>query len=275
MTSTGDHSLTLGRIEGPVETANMLHGILLHEAWASAYGKELTPERKAQSHLRSARRMFDLLASSSIPVTEARSADSRLVGTCRHFSVLACATLKAQGIPSRARCGFGMYFESGKGVDHWVVEYWNGKRWVVADFQIEDVQASQLGLVFDLLDLPEGKFLTAGEAWRLCRDAKADPDTFGIFDEGGLWFIAMNLVRDVAALNNMEMLPWDDWGIMPKPNEDISTDRMKLFDRLAALTTGGVQTDEIRALYLQEAGLRVPQRVFNALRQQEEEISGS
>jgi hypothetical protein len=30
----------------------------------------------------------------------------------------------------------------------------------------------------------------------------------------GLWFSAGNLVRDIAALNNRETLPWDFWGAM-------------------------------------------------------------
>jgi hypothetical protein len=32
----------------------------------------------------------------------------------------------------------------------------------------------------------------------------------------------MNLVRDFAALNKMEMLPWGDRGPMPRPEEVIS-----------------------------------------------------
>ena len=34
---------------------------------------------------------------------------------------------------------------------------------------------------------------------------------YGIFDLRGLWFVAGNVMRDFAALNNMEMLPWDVW----------------------------------------------------------------
>ena len=34
----------------------------------------------------------------------------------------------APGVPARARCGFGAYFEKGKFVDHWVTEYWNEGR---------------------------------------------------------------------------------------------------------------------------------------------------
>ena len=56
------------------------------------------------------------------------------------------------------------------------------------------------------------------------------------FDLRGLWFIAGNLVRDVAAQNHMEMLAWDQWGAMPGPDEPLDAERLLLFDRLAALT---------------------------------------
>jgi hypothetical protein len=49
----------------------------------------------------------------------------------------------------------------------------------------------------------------AGDAWARCRAGDADPSAFGIFDMRGLWFIAGNLMRDFAALSNMEMLPRD------------------------------------------------------------------
>jgi hypothetical protein len=32
----------------------------------------------------------------------------------------------------------------------------------------------------------------------------------------GLWFVAGNLLRDAAALNNMGMLPWDAWGAIAR-----------------------------------------------------------
>ncbi|WP_454848448.1 transglutaminase-like domain-containing protein [Rhizobium binxianense] len=252
-------------------------GILLHEAWAHRYDQKLTPARRAQSQLRSAQRMLDAIVEiDSTPLAVARTPDQRAVGVCRHFAVLACASLRAQGIPARARCGFGMYFEPGKGVDHWITEYWNGQRWVSADFQIDDLQRSELKLDFDPLELPRGRFLSAGEAWRRCRAGSADPRIFGIFDEGGFWFIGMNLVRDFAALNNMEMLPWDNWGSMPRPEEEISPDRALLFDRLAALTQEPDERfDQIRTLYLQDAGLHVEARVFNGVRKQLEDVAAT
>lgn len=277
MTSGGPYAQPLAALAGAGEVARAMHSVLLHEAWAQRYDQELTPARRAQSHLRSARRMLDaIMEADPAPLGVPRAPERRGVGVCRHFTVLACAALRAQGVPARARCGFGMYFEPGKGVDHWITEYWDGRRWVSADFQIDDLQRTALKLDFEPLDQPPGWFLRAGEAWRLCRAGNADPQTFGIFDEGGFWFIAMNLVRDFAALNNMEMLPWDDWGLMPQPDEEIAPDRAAFFDRLATLTEEADERfGELRALYEQDDGLRVPARVFNGVRKQIEDVAAT
>jgi hypothetical protein len=69
----------------------------------------------------------------------------------------------------------------------------------------------------------------------------------------GLWFIAGNLVRDVAALNNREMLPWDVWGAMRRQDSELD---LAFFDRDA-------HVDELSALYCDER-VSVPGTVFNA-----------
>ena len=118
------------------------------------------------------------------------------------------------------------------------------------------------------MDVPREKFLVAGDAWRLCRDGDADPAKFGLslLNEAGYWWIAANLVRDVAALNNMEMLPWDVWGAMPAPDEIIGDERYALFDRLAGLTRVPDATfADLTAAYTQDTRLRVPATVYNAV----------
>ncbi|WP_246642373.1 transglutaminase-like domain-containing protein [Rhizobium croatiense] len=227
MTSAGPHTPALAALKSVPSIAAAIHGALPHEAWAPRHGQTLTEARRAQSHMRPVRQMLDaVIAIDPAALDVPRPPDKRSIGVCRHFTVLACAALRAQGVPARARCGFGMYFEADKGIDHWITEYWDGRRWVSADFQIDDLQRTALQLDFDALDQPPGKFLRAGEAWQRCRAGSADPAKFGIFDESGLWFIAMNLVRDLAALNNMEMLPWDDWGAMPQAEDEISAERL-------------------------------------------------
>ena len=115
-------------------------------------------------------------------------------------------------------------------------------------------------------------FVIAGEAWARCRAGEADPSKFGIFDMNGLWFIAGNVIRDAAALNNMEMLPWDSWGAMMGPGEPLQEDQLAFFDRLAALTcTPDACFAELRALY-QDDRLRVTATVFNAILNRPETI---
>ena len=135
---------------------------------------------------------------------------------------------------------------------------------MLADFQIDDVQLKLFDVDFDLMDVPREKFLVAGDAWRRCRAGDADPAKFGLsfMNEGGYWWIAANLVRDVAALNNMEMLPWDVWGAMPAPDDTVSDEQYALFDRLAELTRVPDATfTDLTAAYTRDARLLVPATV--------------
>jgi hypothetical protein len=123
--------------------------------------------------------------------------------------------------------------------------------------------------------VPPDRFLIAADAWAQCRAGDADPSKFGIFkgDLRGLWFIAGSLVHDVAALNKMEMLQWDVWGAMPRPNEPLQDDQLAFFDRLAALTRAPDSSfAELRNLYEQDDRLRLPATVFNAVLNRPEAI---
>ena len=163
---------------------------------------------------------------------------------------------------------FAAYFEPGKFIDHWVAETWEPLRnsWVRVDAQLDDVQRSLFKVDFDPLDVPGERFLDAGDAWARCRCGALDPDAFGILDMHGLWFVAGNVVRDAAALNNMEMLPWDCWGAMPRPGEAMAEGQLAFFDRLAGLTRDlDTSFDELRARYDTGEDIRVPAAVFNAV----------
>lgn len=198
------------------------------------------------------------------PVATARPAGERVVGVCRHFTLLHVAMLRRQGVAARARCGFGAYFEKGKFLDHWVTEYWNEAetRWILVDAQLDERQRELFTVDFDPLDVPRDRFLVAGDAWRLCRGGKADPGGFGILDMYGLWFIASNVIRDVAALNNHEMLPWDVWGAMKQSDCELD---LPFIDRLAELSHAPDRHfGELRAAYRDER-IAVPGTVFNAV----------
>jgi hypothetical protein len=127
----------------------------------------------------------------------------------------------------------------------------------------------------DILDVPRDRFLVAADAWDRCRKGQGDPSKFGIHFTGlrGLWFIAGSLVRDVAALNKMEMLPWDVWGAQPRPDEPLDDERLRFFDQLAALA-GAPESAfaKLRRLYEGDGRLRVPATVFNALLNRSESV---
>ena len=279
MTSAGRYAALLDDLPREViELVHVVQGLLLHQHWAPAYGVTLSDERRGASHIRPVERMLErLLAEDDRPLTAARPLETRLVGVCRHFSVLLAAMLRAHGVPARARCGFGAYFTAGSFEDHWVCEYWSSDRahWVLVDAQIDELQRGKLNPDFDLLDVPRDRFVVAGDAWAQVRAGQADPLAFGFSGIGlsGLWFIAGNLLRDLAALNNMELLPWDAWGLMPAPDESLRPDQLALLDRVAAATrTPDASFSELRSLYGGDDRLRVHGTVLNVLLNRQEAV---
>ena len=279
MTSAGKHApLFAGLPREVAGLARVAQGLLIHEHIAPTYGVKLSEERRGSVHIRPVERILDrLLTEDDRPLTSARPAATRLAGNCRHFTVLLVAMLRARGVPARARCGFGRYFGTGWFEDHWVAEYWHAAeaRWILVDAQIDDVQRGMFRVDFDLMDVPRDRFAIAGDAWARCRAGEADAARFGLslLNEGGLWWIAGNLLRDAAALNNMEMLPWDTWGAMPGPGDAMTEDVLALLDRLAEFTrTPEASFGELRALYEGGDRLRVPPTVFNAMLQRDEAV---
>ena len=248
----------------PAALATIVQGLLMHEHVAPAYGLKLSGEQHEQAHVRPVEKMLQAIVERDPrPLSVARPSGERQVGVCRHFTLMHVAMLRSHGVPARARCGFGTYFEKGKFVDHWVTEYWNDRaeRWILIDAQLDARQRELFKITFDPLDVPRDQFVIAGDGWQLCRTGKADPQAFGVLDMHGLWFIAGNLVRDVAALNNREMLPWDVWAPMSRSDAEID---LALFDRLAVLTHApDAHLDELRAVY--DRQLAVPSTVFNAV----------
>jgi len=107
--------------------------------------------------------------------------------------------------------------------------------------------------------MPHDQFITGGRAWALCRAGQADPDQFGILHMHGLWFIRGDLGRDFLALNKIEILPWDGWGLLYKDEAQVTQDDRAFLDRLAAMTTAGDETfAQIRSVYENDARVHLP-----------------
>jgi hypothetical protein len=243
-----------------------VQGLIVHPFLAHLYGLDPQRLRREDLETRPAAAIVDrILALDPRPLGEARPPERRFVGNCRHFTVLLTALLRARGVPVRARCGFGAYFQRGTFEDHWVAEVWDGARqaWRLVDPQIDPIQRRAMGIEFDPQDVPRTQFLVAGDAWQRCRSGAADPQRFGILDIRGLGFVRGNLVRDLAARAKRELLPWDGWGLMADRHESDPAE-LALLDRVAELTQAGDERhDEALKLQAEEPGLRVPRRVVS------------
>ncbi len=254
----------------------IVQGIMIHVYWTAQYDYKPPAERMAELQIRAVHQKLDRITElDPRPLTEARSPERKLLGTCRDHTVLLVSLLQHQGIPARARCGFATYFKPGWFVDHWVCEYWNESenRWKLVDAQLDAIQRRVLGIDFDPLDVPRNRFVVAGEAWRSCRLGQADPDRFGIFELKGLWFIRGNVLRDAAALNGMALLPWDTWGLMQMPEEKLGAGELGILDQLGGLITGDVpDIQALQSLYRGNADLGVPSSITSYVDGQPREI---
>jgi hypothetical protein len=271
MTDAGKYAGLIDGLPGDAAgVARVAQGLLIHEFWADAYGVTLPDEDRDRVNLRRVEQVLEAVtARDDRPLDQPRTPDQRIASNCRGFSVLAVTLFRARGVPARARCGFGAYFKPGWFEDHWVAEYFDDGRWKLLDAQIDELQRAQLGISFDLTDVPRDQFVIAGDGWARTRAGQADPDRFGLtaLDEAGAWWIAANLMRDAAALDNVELLPWDLWGAMPEPEDTVD---VELFDRLAA-ATAGPDLVQVRRLLADER-LRVPAEVFNVQHNRKEAL---
>lgn len=281
MTAPGPHAPQLTALPPDIAgLCEIVQGVLIHRDLARwLYDVTLSEQQRDQAHIRPITQMLDrigVLDPRLLTVT--RSPALRLPSVCRHFSLMLCSILREQGTPARTRCGFGAYFNPGRFEDHWVCEYWSTgqARWILVDAQLDAVQQKAFKIDFDPLDVPRDRFIIAGDAWQMCRAGRAEADRFGLsfIQLQGLWFIAGNVLRDLASLNRMELLPWDVWGLMEMNDEALGGEKKALLDRVAALSLAGEDAfTEVRAIYESDDRLRVPAVVFNALRNATEPIT--
>lgn len=225
LSSPGPHRDALAGLDTDLRAlCAQLQGLLIHYLWLPAYGDEVPAafapgQALREVQQRSTAQILDaVLGKDAAPLTQARLPQRRLAATCRHYSLLLAAVMRERGVPARARCGFATYFSTeGLHIDHWVCELWRRDqgRWQQVDAQLDGLQCRQLRLDFDPCDLPAGRFLYGGQAWESCQRGEAQAASFGIHDLRGWGFIQGNVVRDLLALQRVEVLPWDGgWGLL-------------------------------------------------------------
>ncbi|NLG96314.1 MAG: excinuclease ABC subunit UvrA [Chloroflexi bacterium] len=234
---------------------SIVQGLLIHPSTTHLYEVELTSTQKREVNIRPVAEMLSRIHSlDPRPLTEARDPKDRLTGNCRDHAVLFCAILRHQGRPARVRAGFAAYLGPNMNYDHWVVEYWNKDkgRWVMVDPQLDALQQKDLKIDFDVTDMPAGKFFTGAETWQQCRAGKAKSGTFGANRKKRGWqYMRMRLLQDLAAMNKIELLPWDNWWDLGTRDEQaVTASDRKLLDEVAEVI---LQSDErfsdLRTIY--------------------------
>ena len=235
------------------------------------YGVDLLPEFTETIHVRHMRELIETLGG-----CRPRPVGERAGARCRTYALLTVALLRSVGVPARARCGFGAYFIPGSFEDHWVGEYWHAReqRWVMVDAQIDEQWTAMISYTGNALDVQPDEFIVAGRAWTAWRNGETDAARYGLssINEQGAFWIAGNLRLDFAALNKVEMLPWDVWGAGWAPDQPIPED-LSRFDTMATLTADPDEhLAELQAMYQTDDAVRMTGTVFNVLRQRLETV---
>ena len=254
--------------DDPRELARAVRQLMIHRLEGGLFGVAIAEDRL---HNDAESRYVDeilklIVERTDAPLTTPREYADRFVGICRDFALLLCSFLRAKGVPARIRSGFADYFgDDGFHVDHVVTEYWDAERgWLLADPEVlTDLHPAD----FDPMDVPRDRFLVAGKAWQLIRAGKADPKTFGLnFPDVqliGEWFVAGNIRLDLSAVNKVETLLWDIWGIGAGGDGDMDDEIYDLYDLAARVVEDEIVFEAARTLFAENAGLRTPATVMS------------
>ena len=281
--SPGRHTDLSGyeiELKGVDDAVEIVQGLVVYDLMAKdLYGTDLTARQQAAVHERDAATLLDLaLQIDARPFSEPRDPGNRIGGRCNTYTLLTVALLRSAGIAARARCGFATYFVPGYYEDHWVAEYWNAaeQRWTMIDAQLDQTWRQMIGMRGDTtVEVGPEQFLTAGHAWRGWRSGQLDAERCGLTSiaEHGAFWIAGNLRLDLAALNKVEMLPWDVWGLGWEPGGEPSDETLAAFDSVADLTIDlDARFDDLRARYETDESLRMDGTVFSVLAGEEQHV---
>lgn len=271
ITSPGELDLVLADIPTSIDRLRRVaHGLVIHYRVDGPLEVGIPRSRLAEIDSRYGEKMLGRLTELQAgSLLDPRPPRQRLVGCCRDFTVLFLTMARAAGIASRGRVGFARYFVANLGLDHELAEVWDEseEQWRLVDANLEEGHVDPNdGHWIDPLDVPRDRFLVAGVAWQLCRAGGADPETFmvdpslDVASTRGWPYLQHNLIHDLAALNKVEMLLWDAWGLADEHSTD-SRD-LDLLDRIARVTASSDPTlDELRGLYAADSRVSVPAEV--------------
>ena len=251
--------------------AAAIAGLVVHPVYLARTGLAHPHAAAKDAEARGARDLLRRAADRDArPLTTPRSPERRVIGTCRHYALLAAATFRHHGRPARLRVGFATYFVRDFHEDHWVCEYHDGRAWRLLDAELgEEVIARHYAIDFAPWDVPRDRFRVAGDVWAAVRAGAVDAARCGVSfipPIRGAWFVAGSVLRDLAALNGRELLPWDYWGLARdlRPGSAVAPSVAARLDEVAAAIAGAAPDwRAVQAIYEAGDDLRVPATVLS------------
>jgi hypothetical protein len=225
----GKYSKLFNSINNSInDICNVVHNLVVHQdATLEFYGFKVPEGKKLEANTRYIEKILEIIIKNNHQTLNVeRKPEERFIGSCRDFALLTCSILRYKKIPARIRCGFANYFHKDWYSDHWVCEYYDKKdlKWKLVDSELGKEELKKYQIDFDHTNILINKFLVAGNAWKFTRENKKDSNFFGVhgIEVKGFWFIKADVIRDLAALNKIELLPWDYTEYIDDPFDDIS-----------------------------------------------------
>lgn len=226
------------------QLTKIIRGLIVHQHETEKYyGFKLPKGREIEPNTRYVEKIIEkIINMDSSDLTVERIPEKRFIGLCRDFALMLCSILRSKGIPARIRCGFANYFHVDEHVDHWLCEFWDKKenRWILVDTEVDEIERKSYSIpsTFNNLDVTKDEFWLSSKAWEELKKNPEKEKLFGVtsIDIVGAWFVRANLFRDLAALNKIELCPWDYTEYSDKRHDvfaDIDKNEIDFLDSLA------------------------------------------
>lgn len=177
-----------------------IRGLFLHFSEQDDFNYKIPPHRYHETNNRYVKNILQQIHSyDKRSLTQPREIAHRMIAVCRDYSILLCSILRHKNVPARLRIGFSNFLTPGFYLDWICVEYWNkyNKKWTCMDSRITSyhLKKFKIKLDFSLLDIPEDRFISAAQAWQLCRSGSVNPNRFGSAHFRGLWYVRLFIAR--------------------------------------------------------------------------------
>lgn len=231
----------------PEQIARHVQQCCVHP-WDFVLAKSPIPQhRDHERHLHRVPALLKaMMALESKSLDQPRKQQTRLMVSCRSYALLIMSILKTQGIAARCRYGFNALLFNDFCHDQIMVEYWHPRQqhWRRLDPRTSRPQLQSMGIThLSPSNLPSSYLPFASEVWLACRRNRMRWDYFGSGlnkARHGVRVLRDAMIHDLAMVNQIEPLMWEQWGIMHKPVEAADIAR---YDELAALLSFGDRND--------------------------------